>query len=193
MEKINQNRVQNLISYIDSCTNPREGRAYLNTLRTVLKAGDNYTLDYETLDEVVRVESQRGDSLDRVIKLHKENVSYSNFNLGVSAIPSEVYKLPSEGQVYRFLEGFKLADEMIVGHASSGHQVFKDNSIIPKLGLEIGSGRDFFTEYGEDPKDFPFIRDRLGDSPIDTITKISYITSDDASFMSDSIRHFLNK
>ena len=78
MVKIDQNRVQSLVSKIDSCTNPRNGRSYLNTLRNVLKSGDNDNLDYETLDSIVRVEAQRGDSINRVINLHNNKIEYSS-------------------------------------------------------------------------------------------------------------------
>jgi hypothetical protein len=88
-----QNKFQSLIDKIDSCTNPREGRAYLHTLRNNLKSGEYYDLDLNSLDEIIKIESKRGDSISRIINLQNKDLCLYNHNIKISVMKSEIEKM----------------------------------------------------------------------------------------------------
>ena len=88
----NETQINSLIDTINSCKNPRQGRAYLHTLRNKIKNIDYSTLDKNTLKRIVDVEKNRGDvknskklnKLDFLSKYGSSNIEHTTYNLNNS-------------------------------------------------------------------------------------------------------------
>jgi predicted secreted protein len=80
MEQKSLSGVQSLIQKINSCKNPREGRAWLYTLRNKVKEVGYGNLDKDSMESITIIEKSRGDSNRRVSKMKAFNSGFDGIS-----------------------------------------------------------------------------------------------------------------